>query len=433
MTARPRPISVVTALALALAGHGAAGETLSEAWARSAQQDHSIAAVRDQTEAARLDAEAAHAQRWPSLAVGGSYTKLDKAPAFDFSFTGLPVTAPPLFDGNDFVMGSATLTMPLFTSGRISSSIAAAEARSRGAGDQLRGAESDLKLAVADAYVNVLRTRKALAVAESNVASLESLASDVGSMFERELVPKNDLLSVTVALADAKQNRLRAANATEMALADYNRRLGEPMERPAELSESLPESADLPTDLPSLTQLALKQRTELAALDEQAKAYGQMAKTERSSVLPQLAIMGGYNYLENQFLTDQEFLSAGVGVQWALFDGGRARKRAASLDHTRRATEQQRQEAESVVELQVRQAWLDTAAARERVIVSADAVDQAEENLRIARERYGAGLGTQTQLLEAETLRIQALTNRDNATLDAGLARLKLARAVGSL
>jgi outer membrane protein TolC len=120
-------------------------------------------------------------------------------------------------------------------------------------------------------------------------------------------------------------------------------------------------------------------------------------------------------------------------VQWALFDGGRARKRAASLDHTRRATEQQRQEAESVVELQVRQAWLDTAAARERVIVSADAVDQAEENLRIARERYGAGLGTQTQLLEAETLRIQALTNRDNATLDAGLARLKLARAVGSL
>jgi outer membrane protein TolC len=60
-------------------------------------------------------------------------------------------------------------------------------------------------------------------------------------------------------------------------------------------------------------------------------------------------------------------------------------------------------------------------------------VDQAEENLRIARERYGAELGTQTQLLEAETLRVQALTNRDNAELDAGLARLRLARAVGAL
>jgi outer membrane protein len=67
------------------------------------------------------------------------------------------------------------------------------------------------------------------------------------------------------------------------------------------------------------------------------------------------------------------------------------------------------------------------------VEVSADAVEQAEENLRIARERYGAGLGTQTQLLEAETLRVQALTNRDNAVLDAALARLRLARSVGSL
>jgi outer membrane protein TolC len=59
--------------------------------------------------------------------------------------------------------------------------------------------------------------------------------------------------------------------------------------------------------------------------------------------------------------------------------------------------------------------------------------EQAEENLRIARERYGVGLGTQTQLLAAETLRVQALKNRDDAVLDAGLAQLRLARASGSL
>ena len=47
--------------------------------------------------------------------------------------------------------------------------------------------------------------------------------------------------------------------------------------------------------------------------------------------------------------------------------------------------------------------------------------------------RYGAGLATQTELLEAESLRVRALTNRDNARLDAGLARLRLARATGAL
>jgi outer membrane protein TolC len=120
-------------------------------------------------------------------------------------------------------------------------------------------------------------------------------------------------------------------------------------------------------------------------------------------------------------------------VQWALFDGGQARKRAAALERSKRATEQQRADAQSLIELQVRQTWLDVSETQQRIRVTADAVEQSEENLRIARERYGAGLGTQTQLLEAESLRVQALTNRDNAVLDAGLARLRLARAVGAL
>jgi outer membrane protein TolC len=330
-------------------------------------------------------------------------------------------------------MGSATVTVPLFTSGRISSSIDAAEARSRGAGATATGAESDVKLAVADAYVGVLRAQKSLAVAVSSVASLESVVHDVDSMFERELVPKNDLLAAKVSLADAQQRRLRADNALQIALADYNRRLGQPMDRPVDLAESLPEPKDLPVEVDALFDEALHQRTELVALEQQAETYRAQAKSERSRVLPQLALTGGYNYLENQFLDDQEFLSAGIGVQWALFDGGQSRKRAAALDRNGRATEDQRRDAESLIALQVRQAWLSVAEAQDRVKVSAAAAEQAEENLRIAREQYAAGLGTQTQLLQAEALRVNALGNRDNAALDVGLARLRLARAVGAL
>jgi outer membrane protein TolC len=424
---------LAAAIAGLLVAPAARAETLQDAWARAVQQDRSLAAVRSHAEAAQLDASAARAQRWPTLAVGGGYTWLDDAPAFDFSFTGLPIVPPELFGGDDFAVGAATLSMPVFTGGRISSSIAAAEARGRGAGAQVLGAEQDLKLAVAESYVSVLRARKALAVADSNVRTLEALVADVGAMYERELVPKNELLAVQVSLSDARQNRLRAANAAEIALASYNRRLGEPLDRDAVLEEQLPEPDALPADLAPLVEQALERRTELAALGEQAKAYGQLARVERSRVLPQVSVSGGYNYLENQFLDDEEFAVAGIGVQWALFDGGQSRKRAAALERNRRATEEQRDDVESLIALQVRQAWLGVEETRQRALVTADAVDQAEENLRIARERYGAGLGTQTQLLEAETLRVQALTNRDNAVLDAGLARLRLARAVGSL
>lgn len=425
-------IALLTAL-LGTSGGVVHSETLAEAWGLALQHDNALAAVRSQAEAAGLDAQAARAQRWPTVAISGSYSQLDDSPAFDFSFTGLPIVPPDLFKDDQLIMGTAAISIPLFTSGRISSSIAAAEAHERGAGAQVTAATGDLKLAVADAYVNVLRARKALDVAHSNVQTLESLARDTNSLYERELVPRNELLAALVALADARQNELRAANASEVALAAYNRRLGAPMDRPVELDETIATAIELPGNLETLTEQALARRTELTAFDAQAEAYGQMARTERARVLPQVALSGGYQYLENQFLDDNDVGLAGIGVQWAVFDGGQSRKRAASLERTKRATQQQRADASSLIALQVRQTWLGLHEARQRVDVTAGAAAQADESLRIAQERYRAGLGTQTQLLEAETLRVRALKNRDDAVLDASLAQLRLARASGAL
>ena len=428
----PRRVALVLVL-LALAGPVTRAETLQEAWELALQRDHALAAVRSQAEAADLDAQAARAQRWPTVAVSGSYARLDDSPAFDFSWTGLPMTSPELFEDDEVIVGAASVTIPLYTSGRVASSIAAAAARGRGAGAQVTAAVSDLKLAVADAYVDVLRTRKALEVAQSSVRSLESLAHDAASMFERELVPKNDALAAQVALANARQNELRVANAAEIALASYNRRLGQPMERAVDLAEALTTSAGVADSLETLTEQALERRPELTMLDAHADAYAQLARTERARTLPQFALSAGYHYLENRFLDDETVGVAGIGVQWALFDGGQTRKRAAALERTRKATQQQRAEAASLVELQVREYWLSVREARERVRVTAEAAAQAEESLRIARERYGAGLGTHTQTLEAETLRVQALGNRDDARLDERLAELRLLRAAGRL
>ena len=428
----PRRVALVLVL-LALAGPVTRAETLQEAWELALQRDHALAAVRSQAEAADLDAQAARAQRWPTVAVSGSYARLDDSPAFDFSWTGLPMTSPELFEDDEVIVGAASVTIPLYTSGRVASSIAAAAARGRGAGAQVTAAVSDLKLAVADAYVDVLRTRKALEVAQSSVRSLESLAHDAASMFERELVPKNDALAAQVALANARQNELRVANAAEIALASYNRRLGQPMERAVDLAEALTTPAGVADSLETLTEQALERRPELTMLDAHADAYAQLARTERARTLPQFALSAGYHYLENRFLDDETVGVAGIGVQWALFDGGQTRKRAAALERTRKATQQQRAEAASLVELQVREYWLGVREARERVRVTAEAAAQAEESLRIARERYGAGLGTHTQTLEAETLRVQALGNRDDARLDERLAELRLLRAVGRL
>ena len=437
MNARTRRAAALLAASIAavaaLAAPGAArAETLAEAWALALERDHGLAAARAEAGAARLETDAARAARWPTVSVTGAYLQLDDAPAFDFGFAGLGLAAPELFEDDRVVTGAATLTVPLWTSGRITAGIAAARAHERGGAAQADAVEAGLRLAVAEAYVAVLRARRAEGVARSSVASLESLLGDVSSLYERELVPRNELLAAEVALADARQSALRAKHAAEVALAAYNRRLGVPMDRAVELEDAVGGGGGgLDRPLAALTAQALARRAELAGLGAQAEAYAALARGERARVLPQVALSGGYRYLGNQFLDDQTVGMAGVGVQWSVFDGGQAQRRAAALERRRSAAEQRRAEAASLIELEVRAAWLGRIEARERVQVTAGAVAQAEEALRIARERYGAGLGTQTQLLEAETLRVQALRNRDDAALDAGLAELRLARAVG--
>jgi len=231
----PRHLAVVLLTAAWFSAPVVAAETLQDAWARALENDRSLAAVRSQAEAAGLEAEAARAQRWPTVSVSGRYTWLDDSPAFDFSWTGLPITPPPIFENDEFGMGAATLMLPIYTGGRISSGIEAAEAQSRGADARTSSAAQDVKLAVAESYVGVLRARRALVVADSSVESLTAVTRDVASMFERELVAKNELLAVQVALSDAEQNRLRASNAAEIAQAAYNRHLGERLDRSADV------------------------------------------------------------------------------------------------------------------------------------------------------------------------------------------------------
>ena len=90
-------------------------------------------------------------------------------------------------------------------------------------------------------------------------------------------------------------------------------------------------------------------------------------------------------------------------------------------------------DAQSMIALEVRQKWLDLQTAIHRVDAVRQATTQAEENLRVARDRYQHQVGTNTEVLDAESLRLQAYTNFYNSSYEAMLADLRLRRAIGSL
>ncbi len=426
----------IALLAVAVAGswHAAGAESLADAWRLALTRDKALAAAGSDVEGARAAERAARGARWPSLDAVGGYTRLNASPTLDVTTAGFALRSGPIFKEDQFVSGSVQLKLPLYTGGQISAGIDAAHHALVGASEAEEAETSALKLEVAEAYVGVLRARRGLEAAQSSVASLTAHASDVQHMVERDLVAKADLLAARVALANAEQLRVRAANGGEIAQATYNRSLGEPLERGAELDQRISADASLAVmPVASLVQRALGSRSELKALAARVDTLASQSQAEGGKALPQVALIGGYAHFDNQILDRQDFSTVGVGFTWNLFDGGQARQRAAALRSAGRAAQERLDDLRSSIELQVRQAWLDVHEAQARVKASGEAVEEAEENLRSSRELYAAGLATNTQVLDAVSLEVNAVNNRDDAALDESLALLRLSYAVGAL
>ena len=422
-------------LAAALAATGAAhAESLSDAWAMALHHDGSVAAMRSLTQAADAERTAAERQRWPALDVGGSYTQLNQAPILDITTPAGNLRSPKIWKHDAFATATADLSIPLWTSGRIKGSVGAARAGAQGAAAQEAMSTADVKLAVAEAYIGVLRARSALAVANFGLTSLKAHASDVQEMYDKQAVAKADLLAGEVALANATESQLGAENALKVATAAYNRWVGEPLDRVPDLAEPTPAPAAAAGEsLGAMVAQAILNRPELAALRAQREGYDETARAARAQALPQISLHAGYNHFDNQILDRQNFASVGVSFQWRLFDSGQISNRTAALRERARAAAQQLEDLRSKVALEVQTSVLDRDDAAAREHASAVAVAQAEENIRVADELYRTGLGTNTQVLDAETLRATALTNRDTARYDIVIAGYRLERALGEL
>jgi len=175
------------------------------------------------------------------------------------------------------------------------------------------------------------------------------------------------------------------------------------------------------------------QRPAVIALSHQAEALREQAAAERAGRGPQAKLSGGYNYDENRFQVNEGVWSVNLGVQWELFDGGAKNHRSIAIARQADALLEARADLQSKIELKVRETWLELQESRERTEVTRQAVAQADENLKVARNLFKAGMANHTQVLDAERLRTTTYTNHDNANYDQVLAGLRLRRTLGEL
>lgn len=427
LTKRP----LVTALLRTVMFFAAAkvnAETLEEAWQIALENNHQIKAAVADTGASEQQLQAAEGQRFPEVNVGTGYTQFNETPAAKANFAGQSAQFNTAQAGS--VKAQALASVPLYTSGRISHSINAAEAALQAAQHNESSSELTVKMQVAEAYVAVLRTEGLLQVAQHHIESLSAHQKDVHNLFDQGVVPKNDALAANVELANAQQGGLKAHNQLDNARAHYNQLLDRQLTTTVTLQAQFPLA--IVGNLGELSNTALTQRPELLVLAQQIEALQQQAQSVNAASMPQVAINGGYQYQENRYQAFEGLWMVNVGVQWKVFDGS-SRHNSAAISQKAVAIKEQRDELAGMIGLQVRQAWLDSQEAQQRIVVTQQAIAQADENMKVTTDRYQQGLATNTEVLQAEELRTKTYDNFNNATYDAALAGLHLRRAVGVL
>ncbi|OPZ80399.1 MAG: Outer membrane efflux protein [bacterium ADurb.Bin425] len=131
--------------------------------------------------------------------------------------------------------------------------------------------------------------------------------------------------------------------------------------------------------------------------------------------------------------TTRALFTIGVGVQWNL--GGLGLQEVSQLRASQYMARQAQldflRELERITK-EVRDAYLSTISAENLIKETTDAVQYAEEGLRLAEVRFKEGVGTYIDVINAQHDYTNALIDKANALIDFNQSQVRLVHAVGS-
>lgn len=325
-------------------------------------------------------------------------------------------------------------SMPLYDFGRTSGRVKGARIQAKGLQENADRTQQSVVFDVVHAYLNGLLAREQVQVTKSAVKMAQADLARARAREQQGLAVASDVLSAQTQLAQAKENLIQAQNSVAISQAALNVAMGVPEDASTQTEGKLAAVKVNVGNLASMQQQALKQRPDYREAQLQAKNAHNSVSLARKAYMPRVDIMGSWEKDNQTFATrGGNNWVAGATLTFNIFDGGARRAHVAES----RAYEQRAQamlsRMGSAVRLQVREAYLNLNAARQRVEVSRDSANQAEESLRILRNRYDAGLATIMDVLRAETMRTSAQNNHLSAVYDYRLAFAALELATGEL
>jgi len=414
---------------------------LSAAWAQGPQ-----ALTLAQAEATALSNQPrmlAAQQRAQAAAEQIRETRSQYFPAITFNATGVRVADPDTATAAGNITTSSisdrfayggNLSQLVTDFGRTSSLVARSRDQAAAQQDLATLTRAQVRLNVRAAYYQVLGAEAVLRAAQAALDNRRLIGRQLNELAQSQLRSTLDVQFADVLVNQAELAVVQAQSLVAQQRAHLATAMGVQQPVSQALSDVTASSQPLPPVPDSLLQQANAQRADLQAAEAQQSAAKHYATAERRLAYPTLNVLAAAGDIPyHDYTLHDNYAAAGFNLSIPVFNGGRFASERAQAAHQATAAAQDTGELRLEVSEQVRDAWYLADEAYRSIAVTARMVNTSKEALRLAHDRYDAGLGSIVELNEAQLNETSAEIQAANAVYTYLTRRAQLDFAAGQL
>lgn len=382
------------------------------------------------TEIAIEQVAEAKAQLWPSIGVSWLYTRIGKITSFTIPMGGVSRTFQ--FGTPNRVNLDVKLQLPLFTWGRINSTIEMSQVGRSLAEVQRRQKKVELTEQVLRAFYAVLLNEEVVRLRQESVQRAERHLRTAQDRFQAGIVPRLELLRAEVELKNAQSALNEALGNLEKSKIFLAKVIGREGEQVAVAGKF--EFKPIRLDEAEIISKATSVRSDIQAIRLQQQMSLSQISLAKSGNKPNLFLFSGYNVV-NGFdpLNPDKFVdNYNVGVQLAvpLFDGFATSHKVQQAELQQQQIKLQEQEIADLIRLQVRQAMVALRQAEDKIKTQEENIILAKQALQVAEQQYRDGLISSIEVLDAQHTLSQSELLRTQAIFNHVMTKLELCRAM---
>ncbi len=329
------------------------------------------------------------------------------------------------------------LNYNIYTAGLRPANIAAAQSQLRSDELVLEATFEDLRRDITTGYYRLQQENAQLKIDQSAVRFREQSVKDAQALEKAGLGTRFEVLQAEVELANDRQQVVQTRDQQTQRRRELARLLSLPEAIDIATVDEIAKAGEWVLPLEDSIVLAYRNRAEIEQQLAQRDVNRAQRRARLSQLGPQVSAVARYDLLD-VIDPDDDFslvggYSAGLQLQWTLFDGGAARAQARQEEVAIEQAENGVGRARDRIRFEVESAYSNLKANEENIQTSLKAIESAKEEVRLARLRFQAGVGTQTDRLNAENRLTRARGNVLIAMIGYNRALAALERAVSNL